>query len=173
MEIDMELSIQDLGALGEFVGAIAVVVTLMYLVVQLKQNTKSVRASTHQSIAVAYVEVLQTLEDPGFSPLSVKGASQYSDLVGEKQLRFNAFCLRLFRIHEDAYFQWRNGNYDERAWASNETFLLDLLSMGGLGQWFESRKPWFNQEFILHVSGRLDNHSVVIRPEYLDEDQDQ
>ncbi len=41
---------EALGAIGEMVGAIAVVATLGYLAIQLRQNTKSVHANTHQQI---------------------------------------------------------------------------------------------------------------------------
>ena len=163
MEIDMELSIQDLGALGEFVGAIAVVITLLYLVVQLRQNTKSVRASTHQAISSSYIEVFQALQDSDFSSVYVEGMRQYDSLTGEQQVRFNAFALRLFKVQEDAYFQWQNGNYDERSWATNEILLLDILSVKGVRQWWETRKPWFNQEFVIYTDDRLVNHSVASR----------
>jgi hypothetical protein len=41
----MDWTIQDLGAIGEFVGAIVVVVTLVYLVLQIRQNTLSIRSN--------------------------------------------------------------------------------------------------------------------------------
>ena len=41
---------EALGAIGEIVGAVAVVLTLGYLAVQIRQNTRSVRASTHHSV---------------------------------------------------------------------------------------------------------------------------
>lgn len=43
------MSIQDWGALGEVVSAIAVVATLIYLAIQIKQNTAATRAQIHQS----------------------------------------------------------------------------------------------------------------------------
>jgi hypothetical protein len=47
---DGALTLQDLGNLGELISAIAVVVWLAYLAVQIRQNTKSVRTSTYQAI---------------------------------------------------------------------------------------------------------------------------
>ncbi len=38
------MSISELGSLGEFIGSIAVLVTLVYLVFQLRQNTLSMRS---------------------------------------------------------------------------------------------------------------------------------
>ncbi len=43
------MTITELGALGEFVGAIAVVATLAYLAVQVRQNTRMMRAQIYQA----------------------------------------------------------------------------------------------------------------------------
>jgi len=42
-ESEMELSIQDLGSVGEFVSSIAVILTLIYLAVQTRQTQKMIR----------------------------------------------------------------------------------------------------------------------------------
>lgn len=47
--MDLTLTAQLLGNFGEFSGAIAVVLTLGYLALQIRQNTRSVRASSFQS----------------------------------------------------------------------------------------------------------------------------
>ena len=43
------MTIQDLGSIGELVAAIATVVTLVYLAVQIRQNTKMIGASLAQA----------------------------------------------------------------------------------------------------------------------------
>lgn len=48
------MSIMELGALGEFVGAIAVVVTLGYLAVQIRQNTRAMDESRRLALAQTY-----------------------------------------------------------------------------------------------------------------------
>ena len=40
----MTLTIQDLGALGELLGSVAVLVTLVYLAFQTRQNTMAIHA---------------------------------------------------------------------------------------------------------------------------------
>ena len=40
------MTIAELGAIGEFVGSIAVLVTLIYLAVQIRQNTKALSAAS-------------------------------------------------------------------------------------------------------------------------------
>ena len=45
-----DLSLEDLGNIGEFVSAVAVVVSLLYLAMQIRQNTKSVQTSAYQAV---------------------------------------------------------------------------------------------------------------------------
>jgi len=48
---------EAIGAIGEIVGAIAVLLTIVYLADQIKQNTKAVKAATQQAISDATTEV--------------------------------------------------------------------------------------------------------------------
>jgi hypothetical protein len=59
----MDWSIQDLGAVGEFLSSIAVIVTLIYLAVQTKQTQKMVRGQTRQAWAEATQEALLSFAD--------------------------------------------------------------------------------------------------------------
>ena len=44
------MTIQDLGSIGEMVGAIAIVATLAYLAVQIRQNTRTTRATNFHNL---------------------------------------------------------------------------------------------------------------------------
>ncbi|TDJ25860.1 MAG: hypothetical protein E2O58_02205 [Gammaproteobacteria bacterium] len=44
------MSIMELGALGEFLGSIGVIATLIYLAVQIRANTNSTKAETFQRL---------------------------------------------------------------------------------------------------------------------------
>ena len=48
MEDANMMTIQDLGSLGELIAALATVLTLGYLALQLRQNAKALRSQTFQ-----------------------------------------------------------------------------------------------------------------------------
>ena len=56
----MTLTIQDLGALGELLGSVALLVTLVYLTLQTRQNTTAIRAQLDSARIGAIQEVLLT-----------------------------------------------------------------------------------------------------------------
>ena len=65
----MDWSVQDLGAVGEFVSSIAVMVTLIYLAVQTKQTQKMVRGQTRQAWAEATQDALLQFADSDHMPV--------------------------------------------------------------------------------------------------------
>ena len=80
----MTLTIQDLGALGEFFGSIAVLATLIYLALQTRQNTVAIgaqldaaRLGAIQNIRLASAtsnEVAEALNEDRVDPLPISQA---------------------------------------------------------------------------------------------------
>ena len=63
-----QFTLQDLGSLGEFVGAIGVVISLVCLARQMQHNTTSVRAASFNSMTENSIRLLEhALRDAGFA----------------------------------------------------------------------------------------------------------
>ena len=54
------MTIQDLGSLGELIAAVATVATLVYLAIQLKQNTLALRSQTFQPVSYTHLRAHET-----------------------------------------------------------------------------------------------------------------
>ena len=62
------MSLSDVGNMAEAVAAVAVVVSLVYLAIQIQQNTKAVRASSYQEVANGVTDFQSSLaQNEGFS----------------------------------------------------------------------------------------------------------
>ena len=58
------MSLQELGGLGEFIGAIAVVISLIYLAAQIRQNTRALNSSSYaQTAEQAWLTQLAVIQD--------------------------------------------------------------------------------------------------------------
>ena len=57
------MSIIELGAVGEFIGAIAVIATLIYLSMQIRQNTRAMEESRRLALAQTYQMRADALQD--------------------------------------------------------------------------------------------------------------
>ncbi len=52
------MTLQDLGNIGEFVAAIGVIISLVYLARQIRQNTESVRAAAVDAATDRFIEAM-------------------------------------------------------------------------------------------------------------------
>ncbi len=76
------MSIQDWGAVGELVGAIAVIVTLLYLATQIRQQTRGLRNAASVSINEAMSQINGRLAENqnGFTEIWVRGCADLGSL---------------------------------------------------------------------------------------------
>jgi len=62
------VNLQDLGAVGELVGAVAVLVTVIYLAIQIRQNTEMMRHTATQSATAMAREITAlVMNTPGLA----------------------------------------------------------------------------------------------------------
>ena len=79
------MTLQDLGSIGEFVGGAVVVLSLVYLPLQIRQNTRSLRAAAYQEAARSANEWSSLLvRNAELNGLFSKGISDYSSLSVEE-----------------------------------------------------------------------------------------
>ncbi len=68
----MTLTIQDLGALGELLGSVAVLATLVYLALQTRQNTLAITAEVEAARNNSLANLYMSLTQPGNAEAFVK-----------------------------------------------------------------------------------------------------
>ena len=101
------MTIQDLGSIGEFVAAIATLATLVYLALQIRQNTRSVRASTHHAFVISGNAISFALAETEAAQLVIKAARSYGDLTPEEKFPYSMLMRASFAWYEDTYLQFR------------------------------------------------------------------
>lgn len=123
------MSLLELGALGEFLGSIAVLATLIYLSVQIRQNTRSMDESKRLALAQTYqirADALQTMlvtaaDSEHIGPIITKltTAGYPEDLAALKQLsvqersRFRMWQIAQQTHWDNMFFQYQQGFIDK------------------------------------------------------------
>ena len=95
-----------IGAIGEVLGALGVIITLVYLASQLRQNTRALRSSTYAS----YVQASFSINDfrAANAGVMVK-VDNGQDLTEEENIVFSSFLFKLLGTFEDAYLHHAEG----------------------------------------------------------------
>ena len=85
------MTIQDLGSIGEFVGAVATVATLLYLAFQIRQNSHLLRTSIVQADHQGSVEIQRIIAgDSAAARIMQIGLRDPSALTDEERFQFGA-----------------------------------------------------------------------------------
>ena len=83
------MTLQDIGNIGEFVAAVATLATLIYLAVQIRQNTDSVKAAAAQSVLEAPNQALQSAaSSQQQARVVVLGQTDYEKLSDDERMQF-------------------------------------------------------------------------------------
>jgi hypothetical protein len=148
-----QATLQALGNLGEFVGALGVVVSLVYLAQQMQQNTTSVRAASFNSMVQNSITLLEhSFRDSEFAAFLHRAQDDPEGLSPVERLRWDAYMTAVYRHFGNLVYQHRVGALDRQMWESYERTLEDhLRRTPSWDTWFEENKGVFSASLIEQV----------------------
>lgn len=131
------MTIQDWGAVGEIVGAIAVIITLVYLATQIRQNTRQIRNEGHASVSNSYNKILgQLLADDTLFRVVVRGCQDWGNLTAFEQSRFHIFFHQHLNHYRMANQLHEKGAMDDDVFRSVENLHIKVLANPGARVWW-------------------------------------
>ena len=131
------MTLQDLGNIGEFAGAIGVIVTLIYLAAQIRQNTRSVRASSYHAVVTNLSNLSANMgRDASVADLVVRGQSDLQALSPTEQRQFAFLLVSVFRNFENLFYQFNQNMVDEVVWAGWKHRIIRYFWQSGVQAWW-------------------------------------
>ena len=149
-----------IGAIAEMLGSIAVIVTLILLVLQLRANSAMLRNSTMQYASNATSDWVANLAgNPELHQLYRAGLNDDSGLSREDRGRFDLVLFQAFTNLSTAHQLYLDGGIDDGKWnATVEQLGVLLRTRGGRRSW-ERQKSMFDTRFGDVVSGLMEEVS--------------
>lgn len=149
---------EAIGAVSELTGALAVVVTLIYLAIQVRQHTSAVRSASYQSMTDALNQINMAIASDAhlLRVISSKPGS-VSELSPEDYYRFSYVLLSLFRVRETAYYQRKAGTAASQSWDREDVTLRKNLESSGVREWWRTTGYGFAPEFKRYVDRIVDD----------------
>lgn len=139
------MTIQDLGAIGELVGGIAVIITLIYLALQIRQNTSSIEGATEQSIMDHEMAMYNLIaQHPN---VYRRGSQCLSDLDADEAVVFEHLMSATMTQVYSAYAQYRRKLLPESVWQAYLLEWEDYSNLPGFQQAWKSLQKYYPLEF--------------------------
>lgn len=147
---------EAVGALSEIIGAIAVIVTLAYVAIQIRESTRASRSAavTDATSAVqAWYQELGT--NPAAARLFLNGMARPDELSVEDQFQFLMLVHSVFLGFQRSYFLSKAGTLDVALRDSIGTAVRSVNHLPGMRFYWRQRRAFFQPEFVAWVEQLL------------------
>ena len=151
------MSLIEIGAIGEFVAAIAVLITLIYLSLQVRQGNAQSRLEVRRIMfEYDHRELYRLVDDPMIWDCFVKE----EPLSKEEKTKFVFWLTANMRLREWEWEQQKAGYVSEADLAAYDEVTLQHLGNSKALKWWETLgKPLYSPEFVGHVDRLLEENT--------------
>ena len=122
------MSLSDLAAIGSLISGLAVVVSFIFLALQIRQSNWNQRSLMQQGRTERNVNILLKASDPFLSETVSQAHANCAALNGPQIWAFYGFAAAVFWSYEDSFIQFQAGTLDPRSWDSDVTTIRRLLA---------------------------------------------
>ncbi len=145
----MTMNWDAIAAASELVAAMAVIISLLYLALQIKNNTDSARTSTYQSVVSEFGALNRAMaETPDLSILFVQAMEDFESLSAADKARCSQLFFACFHNFENMYYQYRKGYLEPDVWLGWQRLILTYYARPGFQVWWSMRRDVFSRSFV-------------------------
>lgn len=151
-----KLSLTDWSQIAEIIGAVAIIASLVFVGMQVRQNTSAIQSSAAQSVHENFTAFyLAAQNEPTLLAVSTKGMRDYSSLTTTEKAQFIAMFMTFCSHTQNAFYKWREGSLAPELWKSWEFVSMNFFSTQGGAAFWEERGYMFGDAFQLYVKDDL------------------
>lgn len=143
-------------AISQVVGTLMIGITLIYLAVQVRQNTTALRSSAFLAISQSMVSTMEVWgTHPDVAPLLLRAEAGLDGLSPDDRVRFGFLMMMAFRRAETIIVQRHLGLIDGSLTEGFERSALSVLHSRGARQWWGASRNAFSGLFAAWVDEHL------------------
>lgn len=157
---------EAIGAIGESVGAAAVVVSLVYLAIQIRQgsaltrlNTKAMHARAYQDLVDHHASIhLKVATHADLRRTVMRGRDLgVDDMSDEERVQYGSFTSQQVRSYYTGFNLYEQGLIDEAQWQSFSRSIALMTQAKAFRDWWQQRGDLFPEEFARVVESYLND----------------
>lgn len=118
---------------AQILGGTGVIASLIYVAIQIRNNTRAVRAAAYQQLSGSISSLWEALSRDGeLCSILMRGGDDFGSLDRIEKVRFRFVLMAYMRRFENAWFQHNIGILREKDWQAMGSDLESMCSMPGI-----------------------------------------
>jgi hypothetical protein len=142
--------LEQIASIASIIASAAVVISLIFIGLQLRQNAHLTRMAAAQTSAMLLSENYgRVVEDPSLAELLTRSEiKSIDDFSRADRLRLSNFLSISFRHYEVLHIHRRYGIFEEELWLGSKTRLQATLQSPTIRQWWDSTRHVYSKSFV-------------------------
>ena len=137
-----------LSAIADVLAAISIILTVVYLAIQIRKNTHATHSQTYQQATSALAEMAGIIgSSKELARIFRIGMTNPDNLDADEFAQFGYLGISLFRRFENVFFQYQSRMIDEDFWTGHRDNILWFFHQPGMQRWWKDRKYAFSKSF--------------------------
>ena len=142
------LTLEQAYYISQLIGTLAVIISLVYVAKQIRQNTNTIKLNSAQNLSHELRESLALLaSDAELSGIHLRAMRDIDDLAPVEKFRFYILLNNIFRVYENAYYQYTQGTVDSGVWAGIFGNMNVTKATSGYQAFWRERRMIFGEKF--------------------------
>ena len=157
------MTLEDLGNIGEFIAAIAVMVSLVYLAFQIRQGSRQIVQNTNSVLGSVELEttrlhsdwLLSVAQSPELGRIWRLGISEPTKLTEDEKIQFAMLIGSAFYGIEGPFRQYQRGLLSEDSWEPMDELIARYIRSPAVLEWWANRDVPFATSFSKYVDSKI------------------
>lgn len=148
------MTLENIYYIGQTIAVIAIIASLAFVGVQIRQNTRATRAASHNAVSDSLNEINRMFaENADLTKIWLKGLGDRRSLSEEERWRFDSTLRAYMHVCETMFVQADLGAGDKGIMFAEEGGIRTVLASPGSREWWEENPYGFCAEFRAYVEG--------------------
>ena len=145
------MSLSDWASIGSLISSVAVLISLIYLGLQVHQAERNQQASIRQGRATRAVDIILAAGEPSYAEALPKGTAGDAAITPAEFGQFTAIYGAFLASAEDTFLQYKEGLLSEAVFASFGESWRQTLAQPGVRALWKLRRHGFEAGFAVFM----------------------
>jgi hypothetical protein len=156
------VTLEQLSLLAQIAGAVGVLASLIFVGLQIRQNTQSQRVVAVESLMAAIAAInVPAMQSPVLGTALAKVLKDWTAASHDERVIAHYFLFCFFKLHEQAWYQHKSHVLDDAQWMGWENLIRVYYHSPGIQQvWWPSRCQAFSPQFQAYLAATEPPQSI-------------
>jgi len=147
----VKISLDSAAKVAEIIGAVAVVIGLFFVGLEIRANTVAQQFTATQALVSEYNTAVSAINDGEFVCIYIHAGNHFAELSQANKIRYSILMQPVFRTFEQLHYSALQGTIDSNVYSGFQQQFAAMMQLPGNRQYWAARGNWFGPVFQEYV----------------------